>query len=142
MVLDDVYFIDREGSERRDVPPEIQTLLFSSALETVEEHTPSHMHVHMTVGEHGHDLAHRTLLVLLNWHVGPGGVLNWREVVGRQIAVPNVGHFGATVSQALHEKFVTYIFHVEPRIMPAFLGPQWKASKDPYATLKQDGAKG
>jgi len=122
MTIDDVYYTDRDGKERRDLGPEIQALFYVNALEESQEHTPTHIFWNFTVEDDENKFAHMALVALLNWYASSDDTLNWREVVARQAPVPAVGNFAATVERALHEGVVKYIFHVQPKTSPAFMG--------------------
>lgn len=122
MVLDDAYHTDRDGAERRDIGPDIQALFFVNALQERQEHTPTHILWHFTVEDDENKFAHMALAGLLNWYTTNGDSLNWREVVARHAPVPGVNDFAGTVERALHQKFVKYIFHVQPQTTPSFLG--------------------
>lgn len=122
MVIDDVYHTDRDGTERRDIEPDVQALFFVNSLEERQEHTSTHVFWHFTVEDDENKFAHMALAGLLNWYLGSGDSLNWREVVARHAPVPGVNNFAGTVESALHQKFVKYIFHVQPQSTPPFLG--------------------
>jgi Holliday junction resolvase len=122
MVVDDTYHTDRDGTERRDIEPDIQALFFVNSLEERQEHTPTHILWHFTVDDDENKFAHMALSGLLNWYLGSGDSLNWREVVARHTPVPGVNDFAGTVERALHQKIVKYILHVQPQTIPPFLG--------------------
>lgn len=121
MTIDDVYYTDREGHERRDLPPEIQALFYVNALEERQEHTPSHIYWHFTVEDDENKFAHMALVALLNWYASSDGSLNWREVIARHAPVPGVGNFAETVERALRSGVVRSIFHVRPQTTPRFM---------------------
>jgi len=121
MVVDDVYHSDREGHERRDLSTDVQTLFFVNNLVETQEHTPTHVHWHFTVEDDENKFAHMALSGLLNWYIGSGESLNWREVVGRTTPVPGVRDFSETVQRALDDGVVNYIFHFQPQTTPPFL---------------------
>lgn len=127
MTLDDVYYTDRSGKERRDLDPAIQALFYVNALKERQEHTPTHIYWHFTVQDDENKFAHMALVALLNWYTNSGDSLNWREVVGRQTPVPAVGNFAETIERALHEGIVRYIFHVQPQTSPAFIDDRCQA---------------
>lgn len=122
MVIDDVYFTDRDGNLRRNLSADVQTLFFVNDLEATQDHTASHVHWHFTVEDDENKFAHMALSGLLNWYLGSGESLNWREVVGRGTPVPGVNNFSETVKRALDEGVVKYIFHIQPKTSPPFLG--------------------
>lgn len=121
MIIDDVYHTDRDGNKRRDLSADVQTLFFVNDLEESQEHTPDHVYWHFTVGDDENKFAHMALSGLLNWYLGSGESLNWREVVGRTTPVPGLSSFSETVKRALEEGIVKYIFHIRPQTMPPFL---------------------
>ncbi len=121
-VIDDALHIDGNGKERRDLSSDVQTLFFISDLEEDQEHTPSHMHFRFTVQDGESKFAHMALVRLLNWYSSGDKPLNWREVKTRSSPVPGMTDFGATVDRARREGVVEYIFNLEPKTKPAFLG--------------------
>lgn len=121
MVLDDVYYTDRLLNQRRDLSTDVQALFFVNNLEEAQEHTPDNVHWHFTVEDDENKFAHMALAGLLNWYLGSGESLNWREVVGRGTPVPGVNNFYETVKRALDEGVVKYIFHLQPQTLPPFL---------------------
>lgn len=121
MTIDDVYYTDRDGKQRRDLQPEIQALFYVNSLEERQEHTPTHIYWHFTVEDDENKFAHMALVGLLNWYASSGESLNWREVVALQAPVPAVGNFAETAALALREGVVRYIFHVQPQTTPAFM---------------------
>jgi hypothetical protein len=121
MTIDDVYYTDRDGKERRDLDPVIETLFYVNALEESQEHTPTHIFQHFIVGEDENKFAHMALVALLNWYASSDEAVNWREVVFRQTPIPAVSDFAKTVERALHEGVVRYIFHVRPQTTPPFM---------------------
>ncbi len=121
-VVEDVYHSDREGSERRDLAVDVQALFFAHDLRETLEATDTHVHLHFTVEEDSSKFAHMALAALLNWYLGTGEVLNWREVASRRTPVPGMPNFQETVERAMREKLVQYVLHVHPQNMPAFLG--------------------
>lgn len=121
MVIDDVHHTDRNGTQRLDLPADVQALFFVNNLEESQEHTPTHVHWHFTVDDDENKFAHMALSGLLNWYLSSGESLNWREVVGRGTPVPGVNNFSETVKRALDEGIVQYIFHLQPQTHPSFL---------------------
>ncbi len=121
MVVDDVYYTDRDGKQRRDLSPDIQALFFVNSLEESQEHTASHVNWHFTVDDDENKFAHMALVGLLDWYTGTGETLNWREVVKRTTPVPGVADFAETVKRALDEGVVKSIFHLKPQTLPLFL---------------------
>ncbi|MBK7674384.1 MAG: restriction endonuclease [Candidatus Accumulibacter sp.] len=121
MVIDDVHHTDRNGKQRLDLSADVQALFFVNKLEESQEHTPTHVHWHFTVDDDENKFAHMALSGLLNWYLGRGESLNWREVVGRGTPVPGVNNFSETVKRALYEGVVKYIFHLQPQTLPPFL---------------------
>lgn len=122
MVVDDVYHTDLDGTERRDLESDVQTLFFVNSLEESQEVTPTHVHWHFTVEDDENKFAHMALAGLLDWYFASGDSLNWREVVARNAPVPGVNNFAGTVERAMHQNVVKYIFHVRPQTTPVFLG--------------------
>lgn len=122
MVLDDVYHTDRDGNQRRDLSADVQTLFFVNNLEQFQEHTPTHVLWHFIVEDDENKFAHMALSGLLNWYLGSGESLNWREVVGRGTPIPGLNNFSETVKRALDESVVKYIFYLQPQTTPPFLG--------------------
>lgn len=123
MRFDDVYYTDGTGMKRRDLAKEIEALFLAHELERSEEHTPTHVTVHFTVGEDNNKLAHMSLVSLLDWHTPTGEGINWRTIATRPKAVPGIDDFTKSVSDALKEKVVTHIFHMLPQTHPQFLSP-------------------
>jgi Holliday junction resolvase len=121
MVIDDVYHTDRDGNQRRDLSTDVQTLFFVNNLDESQQHSDTHVHWHFTVQEDENKFAHMALTGLLNWYLGNGESLNWREVVGRGNPVPGMNNFSETVKRALDEGVVKYIFHLQPQTTPPFL---------------------
>ena len=121
-VIADALHIDGHGKERRDLSSDVQTLFFVSDLEEDQDHTSSHLHFRFTVQNDQSKFAHMALVRLLNWYSSGDKPLNWREVKTRSSPVPGMTDFGATVDRARREGVVEYIFNLEPKTKPAFLG--------------------
>lgn len=127
MTIDDVYYTDRDGNERRDLDSDVQSLFYVNSLEERQEHSSTHIYWRFVVEDDENKFAHMALVALLNWSTREDHSLNWREVVGRQAPVPGVGNFAETVSRALQQGVVRYIFNVEPQTRPAFMAPSYEA---------------
>jgi len=121
MRFDDVYYTDGTGKKRRDLAKGIEALFLAHDLKSSDDHTDTHVTMHFTVGEDKNKFAHMSLVGLLDWQAPTGEAINWRTVATRPIAVPGIDDFAKSVSDALHEKVVTHIFHMQPQTHAPFL---------------------
>lgn len=122
MVIDDVYFTTDGGIERRDITDAVKSLFFAHSLEETEEHTPTHVRMHFTVGEDRNKFAHMALVSLLNWQAPTGtSSIDWRSVAAKPAPLPGIDDYAKVVHEAMHQGIVTHIFNIEPRTKPGFI---------------------
>lgn len=121
MLVEDVYYTSGGGVERRDLTGALQSLFFAHSLEETEEHTPTHVRVHLTVGEDKHKFAHMALVSLLNLQAPAGASIDWRAVAGKPTPLPGIDAYSNIVQEGMRQGVVTHIFHVEPQTKPAFI---------------------
>lgn len=119
--FDDVYFTDGLGNKRRTLPGQIESLFHAHNLDDFEEHTETHMTMHFTVGEDQNKFAHMSLVGLLNWQAPVGEDINWRSVAINPQAFTHITDFTSTIDDALREKIVTHVLHLQPATKPSFL---------------------
>lgn len=121
MTIDDVAFTDYEGNRREDLDAEVQSLFSTWNLEEQEEHNDSHIHQRFVASEEGVQFAHTALVHLLNWESPHDDRPHWRSLLRKERVTANVANFSAALDSALRQKVVSHVFHVQPRVMPAFL---------------------
>ncbi|MDR6396579.1 restriction endonuclease [Herbaspirillum seropedicae] len=122
-VIDDVSFTDREGTRRIDVSSDTQALITTWDLDEVEDHTPSHMHLHFVARDNGIQFAHHALVRLLNWEAPNTARPHWRGLLRKENITKNVASFSSALEMAFTEKFVSHVFHFLPHEIPEFVPP-------------------
>jgi len=126
MTVDDVSFTDSEGNRRGDLDGEVQSLFTAWDLDEKEDHTDSHVYLHLVAGDEGIQFAHTALVHLLRWESPHDGQLHWRGLLRKEQVTANVANFSAALETAFRQKVVSHVFHFLPHSMPTFLSQRAK----------------
>jgi hypothetical protein len=95
--------------------------LFTANLETQTEVKEDHfLHSFIVHEEEPMQWAHGALLVLLSNFVGEGQTLNWREILSKENFPMESSELYRAASEGIG-RYVRYVIHQVPEMMPAFL---------------------
>jgi len=120
MIIDDVYFTNKDREKLRSLSPIAQQLFLSWDLITTESHSDSHMVMHNTIEEQSSMFAHMALTRLLSFHSREDEV-HWRRHLQHDSVISNILDFRSGIEENLAAGIVKYIFDIEPINNPDFL---------------------
>lgn len=115
-----ITFTGRGGGVVEKVSPEVQALLATWDLETVEEQDEEYIWIRHTAPAEGMRFSHSALVSILNWALPQGESISWREEL-RTEKVSTLADFRSATVKGLKEGIVHLILDQKPHTWPDFV---------------------